>query len=291
MVSLRTAPATAASRTSNAQPARAVEVAGVDPAGARSVLRQPRPVAGLRDGVAIATEGTARRLGTADGGRLRLHVADDQLDVRVHVVADALTTGLLLTAADLDRLAPRASTGLVWARLADSANTQAALARVEEAATTGGDLTVAGGASQRALFEQVLDILLLVATALLAVAVLIALVGVGNTLSLSVIERTREQALLRALGLTRGQLRGMLATEALLVAATAVVLGLALGIGYGWAGTTVLLAPATDQISYAVPVGRLVLVAAVALTAGLAASVLPARRAARIPPAAALAEE
>jgi putative ABC transport system permease protein len=69
------------------------------------------------------------------------------------------------------------------------------------------------------------------------------------------------------------------------------VLGVALGIGYGIAGTTVLLGSATDQVSFSVPVGRLLLVGGVALVAGLVASVLPARRAVRIQPAAALSEE
>jgi putative ABC transport system permease protein len=63
--------------------------------------------------------------------------------------------------------------------------------------------------------------------------VLIALLGISNTLSLSVIERTRESALLRALGLTRGQLRRMLLTEALLMAALAIVLGAGLGVTFG----------------------------------------------------------
>ena len=62
---------------------------------------------------------------------------------------------------------------------------------------------------------------------------LIALLGISNTLSLSVLERTRESALMRALGLTRGQLRRMLLTEALLMAALAIVLGVGLGVTFG----------------------------------------------------------
>ena len=65
---------------------------------------------------------------------------------------------------------------------------------------------------------------------LLAVAVVIALLGVGNTLALSVVERRQESGLLRALGLTRGQLRAVLAWEALLVAGVAAVLGVVLGL-------------------------------------------------------------
>src|SRR6185436_6114861 len=70
-----------------------------------------------------------------------------------------------------------------------------------------------------------------VVTALLALAVIIALIGVANTLTLSVVERTRENALLRAIGLTRRQLRLSLAAEALVLALTGTVIGVALSFG------------------------------------------------------------
>lgn len=77
--------------------------------------------------------------------------------------------------------------------------------------------------------------------ALLAISVVIAVVGIANTLSLSVIERTRESALLRALGLTRGQLRLMLAVEAVLLPLVGTLLGAAPGAGYAWVGVNPLL--------------------------------------------------
>jgi putative ABC transport system permease protein len=134
----------------------------------------------------------------------------------------------------------------------------------------------------------VLNTLLLVVTGLLGVAVVIALIGVGNTLALSVVERRQENGLLRALGLTRGQLRGLLAWEAGLVAGVASVLGVVLGGVYGVSGAASVLG---DQrvLVLSVPwlqVGAIVVVATVA---GLLASVLPARRAARTAPVAAIA--
>lgn len=126
-------------------------------------------------------------------------------------------------------------------------------------------------------------------TALLGISVLIAMVGVGNTLSLSVLERTRESALLRAIGLTRGQLRLTVAVEALILSAVGAVVGCALGIAYGWAGARALLAGRTVIVS--VPWDRLGMVVGIALVAGLLASVLPSRRAARVAPAVALAAE
>lgn len=148
--------------------------------------------------------------------------------------------------------------------------------------------SVSGAAIERATFNEIIDVLLLVVTGLLGVAVVIALIGVANTLSLSVLERTRENSLLRALGLTRGQLRGMLAIEAVLVAGVAAVLGTVLGIVYGWLGAKSALGGVADVVP-AVPWLQLLAVFGVAIVAGLLASVTPARRAARLSPVEGLA--
>ncbi|MEV1147724.1 ABC transporter permease, partial [Micromonospora sp. NPDC049799] len=122
------------------------------------------------------------------------------------------------------------------------------------------------------------DMLLGFVTALLGLAVVIALVGVANTLTLSVVERTRENAVLRAVGLTRGRMRAMLAVEAVLTAGVGVVLGVALGTGVS-AAAMALLGRISGHFTVVLPLGRLGLVVGVAVVAALAASVLPARRA------------
>lgn len=147
---------------------------------------------------------------------------------------------------------------------------------------------VSGLASERADLDQVLDVLLLLVTGLLAVAVLISLIGVGNTLALSVLERRQESGLLRALGLTRRQLRGLLAWEAGLVAGVAAALGVALGAAYGLAGAAATFGEGTRLVP-TVPWLQVVAIVVVTTAAGLLASVLPGRRAARVPPVAALA--
>jgi putative ABC transport system permease protein len=211
--------------------------------------------------------------------------------VAVRLVQTPGLDGLLLSSADLRAVAPAAPVTAIWADAADDADGSQVLHDVNQTVTEVEELTVDGGLAVRTGYTQVFDVLLVVAIALLAVSVLIALVGVGNTLSLSVLERTRENALLRALGLTRRQLRGMLAAESLLMAIVAAGLGIVLGLLYGWAGTAALMGGQTDRVLYAVPVTQLLIVVLVAAAAGLLASVLPARRAARVTPAAALADE
>ncbi|MHA7207560.1 ABC transporter permease [Arthrobacter sp. MDT1-65] len=193
--------------------------------------------------------------------------------------------------ADADAFA--ASVGSTfWLRLADGLDAEG-ITEVQSrivAATGVPEYSVTGPAIERVAYHEIIDVMLLIVTALLAVAVLIALIGVANTLSLSVLERRRENSLLRALGLTRGQLRGMLAVEAVLLAGVAALLGSGLGILYGWLGAQSALGGITP-VSPAVPVGQIGAVLLVALAAGLMASVLPARRAARLSPVAGLAAD
>ncbi len=179
-----------------------------------------------------------------------------------------------------------------WLRLVDGLDGTAAADLQSEIVTATGvsEYNVSGAVIERLAYNQIIDVMLLIVTALLAVAVLIALIGVANTLSLSVLERRRENSLLRALGLTRGQLRGMLAVEAVLIAGVAALLGSGLGILYGWLGTQSALGGIT-AVAPAVPIGQIGAVLAVAVAAGLLASVLPARRAARLSPVAGLAAD
>ena len=129
-------------------------------------------------------------------------------------------------------------------------------------------------------FEASIDSALTVVNAMLALAIVIALIGIANTLALSVSERTRELGLLRAVGMTRRQVRRMVRWEAALVASFGAVLGAVIGIGFGWAIVSALPTEFADAIS--VPAGRIVVLMAVATAAGLAAAALPARRAGRL---------
>ncbi len=178
----------------------------------------------------------------------------------------------------------------LWIKVDPSLDANELLDLRTSLATTLGlnEYQVSGAVLEKVMFSQVIDMLLLVVTGLLAVAVFIALIGVANTLSLSVLERTRENSLLRALGLTRGQLRGMLALEALLIAGVAALIGSALGTVYGWAGAQSALGSFAD-VTAVIPWGQILAVVAVAAVAGLLASVVPAHRAAKLSPVEGLA--
>jgi putative ABC transport system permease protein len=136
-----------------------------------------------------------------------------------------------------------------------------------------------------------IDMMLTLVYALLALAVLIALLGIANTLTLAIHERTRELGLLRAVGQTRAQLRAMVRWESVLVAAFGTAGGLALGAFLGW-----VLVKASDGVSdsafaFAMPPARLAVVALVGLAAGALAGLRPARRAARLDVLRAIATE
>ena len=127
-------------------------------------------------------------------------------------------------------------------------------------------------------------------TALLALAVVIALIGVANTLTLSVVERTRENALLRAVGLTRRRLRLILATEAVIMALTGTLIGVVASVAIALSALGSIETHG-EPISLAMPWNRLGVLLAVAVLAALAASIAPARRAIRLPMAEILATD
>ncbi|MEF3404944.1 ABC transporter permease [Agromyces sp. CCNWLW203] len=140
--------------------------------------------------------------------------------------------------------------------------------------------------------DEMLNVTVAVFTVLIGFSALIAAIGMVNTLSLSVMQRTRELGLLRALGFDRRQLRHMIVVESAALTLAATFTGIVLGFGYGWAGAQALLGGAQAEPTFVLPglpwalFGGL-LVAAGVLT--LVASIAPARRAMRVSPVVALA--
>jgi putative ABC transport system permease protein len=121
---------------------------------------------------------------------------------------------------------------------------------------------------------------------LLALSVVVSLFGIVNTLVLTVFERTREIGMLRAVGMTRRQVRRMIRWESVITALLGAVIGIVLGIVLGG-----LLAARVDFIVFAVPWGSLIVFALAAVFVGIIAAIFPARRAARLNPLQALQYE
>ncbi|MFI6681540.1 ABC transporter permease [Kribbella sp. NPDC050470] len=121
---------------------------------------------------------------------------------------------------------------------------------------------------------------------LLALSVLVSLFGIVNTLVLTVFERTRELGMLRAIGLTRGQVKRMIRQESVITALIGAVIGIILGLVLAS-----LLAARLDEITFTVPTGQLVIFAVVSVVVGIFAAIWPARRAARLNPLEALQYE
>jgi putative ABC transport system permease protein len=190
-------------------------------------------------------------------------------------VGDALVPFSLVTAAKLPRfdstVAIDAAPDATVASVGDELRTL-----VEDVPTVNVQSKTEFAKAQRANVDQLLYLIY----GLLGLAIIVAVLGIVNTLALSVIERTREVGLLRAVGLSRRQLRRMVRLEAIAIAVLGAVLGVVMGVGFG----IVLQQAIADQgvTELAVPWLRLLAFVVVAAVVGVLAAVFPARRAARL---------
>ena len=277
------------------EPMTLYAVSGADLA---AVSHRPGVADTLADGVVVMGLERAQRFGLEDGQRIEVPGADGRA-VPLTVSIDANLQMSFVTPQTLAQITGDGAQPVLLADLADpgSAARQdrdaaAVVLDVQQKLEQDGfsEASVTAGVIERETMGQILRILLGITVALLAVAVLVALVGVANTLSLGVVERTGENALLRALGTTRGQMRAMLTWEGVLLSLVGALLGVLLGAVYGVLGIIAVMGSAYP-VAITIPWPQLGLVLALALAAGALASVLPARTAARTAPAAALAAQ
>lgn len=186
--------------------------------------------------------------------------------------------------------APQAIDTVVFVALRPGVPVAAAEAAARKAAATYGSPTVYTRAGYISATGSRVNTFLGLIYVMLALAILIALLGIANTLSLSTHERTRELGLLRAVGQTRAQLRSMVRWEAVTIAVFGTVGGLGLGAFLGWA--LVKAANTAQGIgTFSAPVGQLVVILIVGAVAGVLAGLRPAGRAARLDVLAAIAQE
>jgi putative ABC transport system permease protein len=207
----------------------------------------------------------------------------------VALITGSIHTGYaVITWDDFAALHPMADDTMVLVRNADGVSAERSRQHLDAALRDDPLVQVDSLADWREEITGAIDKIIGVVAALLGVAILIALIGIMNTLSLSVFERTRESAMVRALGLTRGQLRGTLLVEAVLMAVVGALVGISFGVTYGWITTRLMFRD--NSLVMHVPLGELAGYVALAALAGVIAAVLPARRAAKTSVVSAMAE-
>ncbi|MFI7540485.1 ABC transporter permease [Actinoplanes sp. NPDC049599] len=249
-------------------------------------------LAGVGPG-AVAISGFATDLsGLAVGDTTTLTAGKKQLQVKVAALlpdSGPLQSYVLLDASDLSKLgAPATYSGLLADAARPGEDGRTAGQKAMQQLTQGRPgVGVEVLADQRDEINLAIDAVLAVAIGLVGLTVLIAVVGVGTTTALSVVERVRESGLLRAVGLSRGGLRAMLTAESSLYGVIGATIGLLLGVPYAWLSIKALgvNAPLT------LPVWQLAAVFAALVVFTAVAGVLPARRASRVSPVAALATD
>jgi putative ABC transport system permease protein len=177
----------------------------------------------------------------------------------------------------------------VYAKLAEGVSPDAARDAVEQVLADYPNATLLDRTEYKHEQEAQIDQLLGLMYGLLALALVIALIGIANTLALSIHERTRELGLLRAVGMTRPQLRRTVRAEAVIIAMLGTVEGLVVGTLLGWAVVSALESQGITRLS--VPIMQLVIVTVLSSLAGVVAATAPGRRAARLDVLAAISHD
>jgi putative ABC transport system permease protein len=175
---------------------------------------------------------------------------------------------------------PSALDIVAFVKLAPGVTASAARPAIDRVLAAYPNATLQDQAQYKASYSAQVDQLLNLVYGLLGLSVGIALIGIANTLALSIYERTRELGLLRAVGTTRAQLRSMVRAEALVISTFGALEGLVLGGLLGWAIVAAMRSQGVSTL--VIPVSQLLIVAALAALAGLVAAIAPSRRAARL---------
>lgn len=263
-----------------------LQVASVDPTGYGTAYK-PQLSAGSLDNLPAGSvalyKPAAARLGAHAGGTVTLSLPHGKGTFRVAAIYTSNVLNgeeVLLSWADYARAFGPGPDYNVLVLARPGVSPAASRAAVDLVLADQPLLKVSSIAGYRAQLNSAIDQVTALLGALLATSIVIALFGIANTLSLSVIERTRESALLRALGLTRRQLRRTLTAEALLIGLLGGVLGVAVGAGFGWAVSQAFLHDSGGG-PVVFPVLRICGYVALAGLAGVVAALVPARRAAR----------
>ncbi|MFE9572929.1 FtsX-like permease family protein [Streptomyces sp. NPDC006692] len=264
-------------------------LAGVDAATIDQAVK-PHYIAGstadVADGKVMVDETTAKADGLRTGSSVQLHFLNGNVGT--------LTVGAISKPpagagkdggsweASMDTLtkyAPEAQDFTLYLNTASDADKKQVQTALDTAMAGYPQVTVQSQEDYKNQITGQVNTVLYLVYALLALAILIAVLGVINTLALSVVERTREIGLLRAVGTSRRQIGRMIRLESVLIAVHGALLGLGLGLAWGIAGQKVLTLYGITALS--IPWTTILAVLAGSALAGLAAAVLPAMKAAR----------
>jgi putative ABC transport system permease protein len=197
--------------------------------------------------------------------------------------------GLYFGLATLEKFAPAGQDSALYVNAASGTSDDELRTSLERTLDPYPQVQVRDLADYKKLIHDQIAVLLYLVYALLGLAIVIAVLGVVNTLALSVVERTREIGLLRAIGLARRQLRRMIRLESVVIAVFGAVLGLALGLVWGVCVQQVLALQGMK--AFAIPWTTLVAVVVGSAVVGVVAALLPALRASRMNVLAAIAHE
>jgi putative ABC transport system permease protein len=246
-------------------------------------------VTGLAPGSVALRDDTAKSYGVGVGRQVMLTRGARRLPLRVAAVftGQAPIPDITINESDFDRTFGVRDDSSVYVMAAKGVSTDVSRQAVDDATKAYPTVKVGSLADVKAEFTKAFNQLFVLVGALLGLAIIISLIGIANTLTLSVVERTRESALLRALGLTRAGLRWTLSLEAVIMAVIGALLGVVLGSAFGWAAIKAV----ADGAVLGFPVLRVVAFVVVAGLAGLIAAVVPSRRAGRASIVASLAAD
>ena len=274
-----------------------IDVQAIDPTTIGQVYRfdwvrgSAATLAALQPGDALLEQDTARAAHLAVGAHIRL-ITDTGATLALTVTGiysdRALLTGIAISRTQFDQTFNQPRLQDVFIKLGPGANLASAQATVAQGLSSFPGVVVR---SEHQLANQVasrVDTILILLYALLALSVVMSLLGIVNTLNLSVYERTRELGMLRAMGMTARQARILIRNESLITAAIGSIVGVALGVFLAWA---VIHSVRQEGIVFSPPWLQVLAVFAAGIVSGVVAAQLPARRASRLDVLEAIAHE
>ena len=261
-------------------------IGAVDPATAEEVFTfnmASGTISALEPGQIVVDRQVAKDQGLAPGDRITvLGTSGESLDLTVGPISDdpALLGQWTITRTDAATLVRQPSDALLGLTLEPGVTPESVRPALDNQLTNYPTMTLKDRDQYTSSLISSISALLNVIYGLLAVSILIALIGIANTLSLSIHERTRELGLLRAMGMSRSQLRSSVRWEAVIVALMGTAIGIVVGLSLSWVMVKALQSQGISEFSVdPVDVGIIVVLAAVF---AVIASVWPAYKASRL---------